>query len=105
MCWSAPTAQTSAQDYTGYWRIGGDNTWGGNSSNYFQGLLDEVAIYGRALTDAERLDHFTKGGGDLPNVNPTADFTFTVDKLAVQLQRDDLHRLRRDGRVLPVGLR
>ncbi|HEY3407818.1 MAG TPA: LamG-like jellyroll fold domain-containing protein, partial [Propionicimonas sp.] len=75
--------QTSAQDYTGYWRIGGDNTWGGNSSNYYQGLLDEVAIYGRALTDAERLDHFTKGGGDLPNVNPTADFTSTVDKLAV----------------------
>ena len=24
--------QTSAQDYTGYWRLGGDTTWGGNSS-------------------------------------------------------------------------
>ena len=76
--------QTSAQDYTGYWRIGGDTTWGGNSSNYFQGHLDEVAVYGRGLTDAERLDHFTKGGGELPNVNPTADFTATVNKLAVQ---------------------
>ena len=30
-------AQTGAQDYTGYWRVGGDTTWGGNSSNYFAG--------------------------------------------------------------------
>jgi PKD repeat protein len=74
--------QTGSQNYTGYWRIGGDVTWGGNTSNYFNGNLDEVAVYSRTLTDAERLDHFLKGGGDLPNVAPTADYTFTVNKLS-----------------------
>ncbi|HEY3407049.1 MAG TPA: PKD domain-containing protein, partial [Propionicimonas sp.] len=76
-------AVSGSQNFTGYWRIGGDATWGGNSSNYFQGNLDEVAVYSRTLGDAERLDHFVKGGGDVPNVNPTAAFTFTVNKLTV----------------------
>ncbi len=77
----ATNPQTGSQNYTGYWRLGGDTTWGGNSSNYFRGNLDEVAIYSRTLSDTERLDHFLNGGGNLPNVNPTADFTFTVNKL------------------------
>ncbi|HEY3407819.1 MAG TPA: PKD domain-containing protein [Propionicimonas sp.] len=76
-------AVTGAQNFTGYWRIGGDLTWGGNSSNYFNGTLDEVAVYSHALSSTEVVNHFAKGGGQLPNVNPTADFTFTVDKLAV----------------------
>jgi len=75
---------TGAQNYTGYWRIGGDTTWGGNTSNYFRGTLDEVAIYSRTLTPTELMDHFVKGNGDLPNFSPTADFTSTVNKLAVQ---------------------
>jgi PKD repeat protein len=76
-------AQTGAQDYAGYWRIGGDTTWGGNSSNYFNGSLDEVAVYSKVLTPAEIQDHFGKGGGQLANVNPTADFTSSVNKLKV----------------------
>ncbi|PKQ22127.1 MAG: cell surface protein, partial [Actinobacteria bacterium HGW-Actinobacteria-5] len=75
--------QTAAQNYTGYWRLGGDNTWGGNTSNYFAGSLDEVAVYSRTLPQSEILDHLAKGGGDLPNVNPTASFTYSVNKLAV----------------------
>ena len=75
--------QTAAQNYTGYWRLGGDNTWGGATSNYFAGSLDEVAVYSRTLPQSEILDHLAKGGGDLPNVNPTASFTYSVNKLAV----------------------
>ncbi|MFT3860689.1 PKD domain-containing protein [Micropruina sp.] len=71
------------QSFTGYWRIGGDSTWGGNSTNYFKGSLDEVAVYSRTLTSAEVLDHFIKGGGTPANVSPTADFTYQVNKLAV----------------------
>jgi len=76
-------SQTGAQDYTGYWRIGGDTTWGGTSSNYFAGDIDEVAVYSRILTADERLDHFGKGGGDTPNVPPAADFTYLVNKRTV----------------------
>lgn len=76
-------AQTSAQSFTGYWRIGGDTTWGGNDSNFFAGSLDEVAVYSRTMSDAERSDHFLKGGGSLPNVAPVADFQADVVKKKV----------------------
>jgi trimeric autotransporter adhesin len=67
---------TVAQNYTGYWKLGGDNTWGGNSETYYSGDLDEVAIYGRSMTEQEVQQHFTAGGGQLPNVDPVADFTW-----------------------------
>ncbi|MDO9379201.1 MAG: PKD domain-containing protein [Nocardioidaceae bacterium] len=73
--------QTGAQNFTGYWRIGGDTTWGGNSSNYFDGRLDEVAVYPTALDAATVQSHFTKGGGRLPNVKPVAAFTSSTSKL------------------------
>jgi PKD repeat protein len=34
---------TSAQSYSGYWRIGGDTSWSG--ANYFAGSIDDVAVY------------------------------------------------------------
>lgn len=83
---SAP--QSTPQNYTGYWRIGGDTTWGGNSSNYFAGGIDEVALYARVLSDSERLDHFLKGGGKLPNVAPSVDFSFEVNKLKVKFESE-----------------
>jgi trimeric autotransporter adhesin len=75
--------QTSAQDYSGYWRLGGDNTWGGNSSNYFAGQIDDVAVYSKNLTAGEVQDHFSKGGGQMLNVKPVADFTSEVTKQSV----------------------
>ena len=39
---------SSGQPYSGYWRIGGDSTWAGNP--YFNGDIDDVAIYPTALT-------------------------------------------------------
>ena len=53
--------QTGAQPYNGYWRIGGDNTWGGNSSNYFAGTVDEVAVYTSELTAQQVGDALHQG--------------------------------------------
>ena len=47
---------TRAQDYSGWWRIGENNLhdWpSAPSSYYFNGLIDEVSIYDRALSSAE----------------------------------------------------
>lgn len=74
--------QTSAQGYDGYWRIGGDNTWGGASSNYFAGTIDEVAIYSLALSASDVATHFKAGGGQAPNQSPTASFTATATGLS-----------------------
>jgi PKD repeat protein len=39
---------TGGQDYTGFWRIGGDNNW--NGAPYFQGDIDDVSVYPTALS-------------------------------------------------------
>lgn len=56
---------TTGQDYAGYWRVGGDNINGWTnqpSSFYFNGTIDEVAIYPTALTGSQVRDHYTKSG-------------------------------------------
>ena len=71
----------NAQSYTGYWRVGGDNLTGRASrptSDYFAGNIDEVAVYPRVLSTSEVQTHFSKAGGVLPNVPPTANFTSTA---------------------------
>jgi PKD repeat protein len=74
--------QTEAQGYTGYWRIGGDNTWG-SSSPYFAGTLDEVAVYPIALSAQTISTHYVLGTtGTPPNQPPTASFTSSVDHLS-----------------------
>lgn len=64
----------SAQSYSGYWRIGGDNLngWPGSSSGYFPGRLDEVAVYTQALTSADVARHYAVGTGEQP---PAAEFS------------------------------
>ena len=66
------TTSSSAQSYTGYWRVGGDNLngwnldpWGSNSqgttepiSYYFNGTIADVAVYPNALTAAQVKTHF-----------------------------------------------
>ncbi|CAN5247103.1 PKD domain-containing protein [soil metagenome] len=74
---------TSAQNYSGYWKLGGDNAWGGNSDLGFTGDVDEAAVYGKVLTLAQIQDHFEAGGGTLPNDAPTAAFTATPTDLTV----------------------
>lgn len=75
--------QTAAQNYAGYWRIGGDATWSGASSNYFQGALDEVAVYSTALSASTVAQHYELGSGTPPpaNVPPVAVIASTVSDL------------------------
>lgn len=73
--------QTAAQNYTGYWRVGGDTTWGGTAP-YFAGTIDEVAIYSTPLTAAQVEQHNGLGRGVVANVPPTASFTAASSDLA-----------------------
>ncbi len=74
---------TAAQDYTGYWRLGGDNAWGGNSSSYFSGDVDEAAVYSSVLSPADVSAHYASGSGVVANVKPTAAFTSAASGLSV----------------------
>ncbi|MCU1570463.1 MAG: hypothetical protein JWR33_1204 [Naasia sp.] len=42
------TSTTTGWAYTGYWHIGGDTAWDGDS--YFDGTIDEVAVYAAPLS-------------------------------------------------------
>ena len=52
--------QTGAQDYTGYWKVGGDVTWG-SSSAYFAGAIDEAAVYPTVLSCNKSQDILASG--------------------------------------------
>ena len=59
------------QGYSGYWRVGGDNlgAWPDRpNSDYFAGTIDEVAIYGGALSATQVDDHFRASGRSGPDV-------------------------------------
>ncbi len=77
---------TSAYDYKGFWRIGGDSLSGWPSrpsSDYLAGSIDEAAVYPTVLSNTQISQHHTRGAGGAVNVAPTASFTTSVDKLAV----------------------
>ncbi|MGC5224156.1 PKD domain-containing protein [Micromonospora sp. DT81.3] len=78
---SEPSA-TAAQLYTGMWRLGGDNlaSWPNRpSSDYFNGQLDEFAVYPKALTASQISAHYAIGRGQSA---PTASFTTSGSNLA-----------------------
>jgi len=73
--------QTSAQDYSGYWKVGGDNQWAGGSP-YLQSTIDDVAVYGSVLSPTEVSNHYNLGNtAPAANVAPTAAFTNTTQGL------------------------
>ncbi len=76
------TAVTSGEKYTGYWRVGGDWTWS-SSSQYLDGVIDEAAVYSRALSASEVSGLFAvANGATLPTPKFTAvmaGHTVTVD--------------------------
>jgi len=76
-------AQTASQSYAGYWRVGGDTTWG--PQPWFAGRIDEVAVYSTGLTPAQVAQHYQLGSGQVPNQAPVAAFTASVDDLTVQV--------------------
>ena len=54
-------ATTSAQNFTGYWRWGGENLVGwpnAPATNYLTGTLDEVAFYSTQLSDLQIAEQF-----------------------------------------------
>ncbi len=72
--------QSDAQSYTGYWRVGGDTAWGG-SSYFFNGQLDEAAVYPFALSIDQVKNHYFASEASV-NAAPVADFTSSCDHLA-----------------------
>jgi PKD repeat protein len=77
------TDATSGQVFFGYWKVGGDNLNNWPSvplSRYFNGSIDEVAVYPSVLSEQEVQNHFewSQGAG---NVSPAASFTNSVADL------------------------
>lgn len=63
---STDPTTTTAENYTGYWRLGYDNLtgWGITASSfYFNGSLDDVLIYNRAITPSEVTTLYNATGG------------------------------------------
>ncbi|WP_210480612.1 LamG-like jellyroll fold domain-containing protein [Naasia sp. SYSU D00948] len=75
---AARSDMVAGMSLTGYWKIGGDSTWAG--SKYLLGSIDEVAIYGKALSASTVSAHYQtgKGAAPAPNQAPTASFTASV---------------------------
>ncbi|HZU92899.1 MAG TPA: LamG-like jellyroll fold domain-containing protein, partial [Microbacterium sp.] len=74
-----------ANNYTGYWRVGGDNlgSWPNKpSASYFNGRIDEVSVYPSVLTPAQVSAHYAIGAG---LARPTAVAAATGDDLDWQL--------------------
>ncbi|RIJ51508.1 PKD domain-containing protein [Clavibacter lycopersici] len=74
--------QTQAQAYDGYWKLGGDPTWG-SSSPYVAATIDEAAVYSTALSASTVSQHYALGQGTKPNQAPTAAFDARATDLSV----------------------
>ncbi|MGY1699137.1 PKD domain-containing protein [Geodermatophilus sp. SYSU D00766] len=74
-----------AQQFTGYWRIGGDNMngWTPGGAAWFNGRIDEVAVYPTALSLQQVSTHTALGRGQ--NQAPTASFTTQVADLTARV--------------------
>ena len=75
------SSNASAEDYTGYWRVGGDNGWDGDT--YWRGSVDEVAVYPAALTSDQVAAHHLLGAQGTTNTPPTASFSNSVNGMDV----------------------
>lgn len=80
---------TSANSYSGYWRIGYDAlsaSWPSRpTSDFYAGSLDEVHVYTRQLSDAEASGDYSAGNSGirfaqtLPNITPGTSQTYSSD--------------------------
>ncbi|MFT4009802.1 MAG: PKD domain-containing protein [Nocardioidaceae bacterium] len=76
---ASSTATRTGGAYSGYWRIGGDNLNGWTnrpSSDYLNGMIDDVAVYRRPLTANQVRNHFAAAGGTV--VTPSDDYGAAV---------------------------
>ncbi|MBZ5739743.1 PKD domain-containing protein [Nocardioides mangrovi] len=77
---------TSAQNFVGYWRVGGDNVWSGASTGNLTGTLDEAAVFPTVLTAAQVASLYSTRSTVAPaNAAPTAAFSSSVSNLTAQL--------------------
>jgi PKD repeat protein len=76
--------QTDAQDYAGYWRVGGDNHWG-CCSPFIDATIDEAAVYSSVLPASAAAQHYQLGGGNVANQPPQAAFTHSENFLALSV--------------------
>jgi PKD repeat protein len=67
----------SPENYTGYWRLGADNAWGGYDTTQFDGSFDEAAVYDTALPATTVAQHYQLGAPPAVNQPPTAAFSST----------------------------
>ena len=76
------TSVTTAQNYSGFWRVGGDNlaNWTSRpTTDFWVGTLDETAVYPKALSGATITDHYQMGTGVVvPSTVPTDFYGQTV---------------------------
>ncbi|MFE7845375.1 PKD domain-containing protein [Microbacterium sp. NPDC057407] len=76
------TTTATGRALTGYWRVGGDTVSGwpsAPSSGYFNGRIDEFAVYPATLTAAQVSEHYALGAG-IPL--PTPSFTTSGAEMA-----------------------
>ncbi len=88
----------TAEPGHGWWRIGGGYGWEVEAESWFNGRVDEVAVYPSVLGAAQVANHFAAGTTGTPaNTSPTAAFTSTVDQLTARV--DGAGSTDPDGRV------
>ncbi len=79
----------STQFTSPFWRIGGDQMsgWPSNpTTTYFNGDIDQVAVYPEVLTQAKVQAHYAlRTGGGATNVAPVAAFTSSTNNLVASL--------------------
>lgn len=82
------TTTTTAANFSGYWRFGGDNlaTWPtAPTSNFLAATIDEARVYTRQLSEAEVKNDYTaganalKGAFTLPNITPGQSQVYSAD--------------------------
>ncbi len=78
----ARNGQSDSQEYSGYWRVGGDNLGGWPdqpNSPFFAGTIDDVAVYPSALSRTDVVDHYVASGRAAPpSVVPSDDYGASV---------------------------
>ena len=84
------TDVTSAWQFDGFWRIGGDNlgSWTNRPTNrYFNGQLDDLAIYPTVLPLSRIQAHYVASGRNVnaPPAPPVAAFTSTTEGLTASV--------------------
>ncbi|WP_431711840.1 PKD domain-containing protein [Glutamicibacter uratoxydans] len=80
----ASHAATSAENFTGYWKVGAETSWSGPSRAWFIGALDEFAIYGYPMDEATIAEHYTLGSNEPPaNQLPVAEFSLQANGLQI----------------------